>query len=104
MSAPGDSLPNERTALSWTRTGIALFGLAAIVLRLRFDRPSVLAVVTIVLCGGLAIAVLAGSVRRYRAAHLHQPGGRLPTDGKLPLLTVVLIVLIAIVALVEVVD
>ncbi|HCT78386.1 MAG TPA: hypothetical protein DGT23_17770 [Micromonosporaceae bacterium] len=95
-------LQNERTALAWNRTGLALLGLAAVVIRMRLDGPGVLAIITVVVCGLLALGVLAGGIGRYRAARSH-PGGRAGIDARLPMTVVAFVVVLAVVELVGII-
>ena len=75
---------NERTALAWQRTGLALFGATIVAGRLGMrDWPlaTVLALAPVLL---LSVAMMRLAARRYRYARatLHDerlgPGGRLP--------------------------
>lgn len=96
---PRAGLQNERTALAWNRTGLALLGLAAVVIRLRLEVPGVLAIITVMVCALLATAVLVAGIRRYRVAHAH-PAGRARIDARVPTAVVALIVVLAVVELV----
>jgi uncharacterized membrane protein YidH (DUF202 family) len=91
----GDGLHNERTALSWRRTGLALLGLAAVIVRLRFAWPPVAAVLTVAVCTLAALGVLIIGVRRYHAARTNQAGSAPAVDGHLSAAVVALIVLLA---------
>jgi uncharacterized membrane protein YidH (DUF202 family) len=75
---------NERTALAWQRTGLALFGATIVAGRLGMrDWPmaTVLALAPTLL---LSVAMMRLAGRRYRHAHAARhdrrqgPGGRLP--------------------------
>jgi uncharacterized membrane protein YidH (DUF202 family) len=98
---PRAGLQNERTALAWNRTGLALLGVAAVVVRLRLERPGVLAMITVAVCTLLCLGVLIASIRRYRAAHTH-PAGRSGIDARLPTAVVALIVVLAVIELVAI--
>ena len=75
---------NERTALAWQRTGLALFGAILVAARLGLRQWPVLTVVALGPSLVLSVAMLHLAARRYRRAHtaLHDvrpgPGGRLP--------------------------
>lgn len=75
---------NERTALAWQRTALALFGAVLLAARLGFRQWPVVTAVALGPALGLAVAMLCMSSRRYHRAHAalnglrHGPGGRLP--------------------------
>jgi uncharacterized membrane protein YidH (DUF202 family) len=73
----------ERTSLAWTRTTLAIIGLAALVIRLRIDHP-VLVVAGTVALGALLLTMIMG---RRRA------------DGLLPALVVGSVLVVATVEL-----
>jgi uncharacterized membrane protein YidH (DUF202 family) len=75
---------NERTALAWQRTGLALFGVTIVAAKLgmrHWPVPTVLALAPSLL---LSLVLMRLSGQRYRRAQvaLHEertgPGGRLP--------------------------
>ncbi len=70
MTAPTPTLDpgagNERTALAWQRTALALVAGAAILSRLTFDRLGVMALVSVAVAGPLGTWVLLESRGRYR--------------------------------------
>jgi uncharacterized membrane protein YidH (DUF202 family) len=76
---------NERTALAWQRTALALFGVILVAARLGFRQWPVATVVALAPALALSVTILRLTSRRYRQAHaaLHDdrqrpPGGRLP--------------------------
>ena len=75
---------NERTALAWQRTGLALFGAILVAARLGLTRWPLVTVVALAPSLALSVAMLHLAGRRYRQAQtaLHDmrpgPGGRLP--------------------------
>ena len=86
MSAPDldAGVYNERTALAWQRTALALIAGSAVVSRLTVDRVGVLAVVSLVVTMPLALWVMVESRGRYAhdAGVRRRPrsrGGRAPT-------------------------
>lgn len=95
----GRGLHNERTALAWTRTALALLGAVLLASRLTVDRLGALAVAFTVVALPLAAVVLAGASRRYRAARSRAPDGPVLPDGRLPAGVALLVVVLAIVEL-----
>jgi uncharacterized membrane protein YidH (DUF202 family) len=93
----GDSVPNERTALAWTRTGLALLGSALLAIRVVVDRFGPLTAAFAVVALPLAVVVLVGAGRRYRSARAALSGAqvRLP-DGRLPAGVAILLVVLAV--------
>lgn len=87
-------LQNERTALAWTRTALALLAASAIVARLALDRIGAAAMAVVLGMIPLALWGLAVSARRYRTAQraLHDESA-LP-DARLPVAMTLLTVLI----------
>jgi uncharacterized membrane protein YidH (DUF202 family) len=75
---------NERTALAWQRTGLALFGATVVAARLGARHWPVATVLALAPTLLLSVAMLHLASRRYRRAQaaLHDwrngPGGRLP--------------------------
>jgi uncharacterized membrane protein YidH (DUF202 family) len=92
----GDSVPNERTALAWTRTGLALLGSALLAIRVVVDRFGPLTAAFAVVALPLAVVVLVGAGRRYRSARAAlSTQVRLP-DGRLPAGVAILLVVLAV--------
>lgn len=97
MSAPFEAsatVANERTALAWQRTALALLAGSAVVARLTVDRIGVLAVLSLVVVLPLASWVMVESRGRYA----HDAGMRLrsrPRGGRAPFVLTVATVLIA---------
>jgi putative membrane protein len=92
----GDSVPNERTALAWTRTGLALLGSALLAIRVVVERLGPLTAAFAVVALPLAVVVLVGAGRRYRSAHAaRSTRARLP-DGRLPAGVAILLVILAV--------
>jgi putative membrane protein len=94
------SLANERTALAWTRTGLALVagGIALTSASRVADLPSFLDVVAAISCligGALAVRAAVGWARTERAIRLDQP---LPAPRSLTLLTAVVVVIALVMA------
>lgn len=86
---------NERTAMAWTRTTLALLVGVVLAARLAAEPLGIVAVVFGVVVASLALAMLVLARRRYRRAHdaLHAEDA-LP-DGKLPAMVTVIAVLLA---------
>lgn len=98
---PDPGRPNERTALAWQRTALALVVAAAIVGRLTSARLGPLGIVVLATAVGLGLWVLAES--RYRYAHdagtRSRGRGR---SGRAPFAVTVAVVLIGLAELVAV--
>lgn len=80
---PGSGVHNERTALAWQRTALAMLAAAAVVSRLTLDRIGVLAVVSLLVVLPLVLWVMLESRGRYAhdAGVRRRPrsrGGRAP--------------------------
>lgn len=67
---------NERTALAWQRTALAMVAGAAILGRLTFERLGWLAIILLGVAVGLCVWVLAESHWRYVQQLGHRPRGR----------------------------
>ena len=92
----GDSAPNERTALAWTRTALALLGSVLLATRVVVDRFGLVTAAFAVIALPLGVAVLVGAGRRYRSARVAlRTQARLP-DGRLPAAVAVLLVVLAV--------
>jgi len=92
-------LQNERTALAWLRTNLALLGVALIVARVVATRNLVLALALTTIAGTLSAWVGRRATRRYRtSAWSLSQEGMLP-DGRLPALVAALAALTGAVAL-----
>lgn len=87
---------NERTALAWTRTSLALLVGVILATRLAAEPLGVAAVVFGALMAPLAVLVLVMARRRYQHAHhaLHTDDA-LP-DGRLPALVALVAALLAV--------
>jgi len=88
------TVSNERTALAWQRTALALLAGSAIVARLTVDRIGALAVLSLAVVLPLAVWVMAESRGRYA----HDAGVRQrqrPRGGRAPLVLAVATMLIA---------
>lgn len=94
--AGGRSVPNERTALAWTRTALALAAAALVAVRITIDRLGALAVALAVLAVVLAIVVLVAAARRYRTAQTGLAAGDPLPDGRLPAVVSALVVVLAV--------
>ncbi len=73
MARSDPGVGNERTALAWQRTALALMAGSAILARLTFDRLGALALLSVVVALPLSLWVLLESRRRYA----HDAGTRL---------------------------
>jgi uncharacterized membrane protein YidH (DUF202 family) len=92
---------NERTALAWQRTALALVAGAALLTRLTLDRLGWFAVVSVVVAGPLAGWVFVESRRRYAqaaAVRARPRGGRAPLALALATVVVATVELAALVA------
>ncbi len=98
----GSGVPNERTALAWTRTALALLGAALLATRVVVERLGALASVFAAVALPLAVVVLVGAGRRYRTAHAMLSSQARPPDGRLPAGVAVLVVVLAVAELVYV--
>lgn len=84
LQEPDPGVYNERTALAWQRTALALVAGAAIVSRLSLDSLGVFAVLAVAVAVPVGGWVLWASRHRYHAHASVQPrararGGRAPT-------------------------
>jgi uncharacterized membrane protein YidH (DUF202 family) len=100
---PDPSVYNERTALAWQRTALALMAASAVVARLTLDRIGVLAVASVLVTVPLAAWVMVESRGRYaHTAGVRQRsrsrGGRAPTVLAVVTLLVALTELLALLA------
>lgn len=87
---------NERTALAWTRTALALLIGVVLAARLAAGPLGPAAVVFGLVVAPVAVAVLLLARQRYRRSHeaLHADGA-LP-DGRLPALVALVVLLLAV--------
>lgn len=65
MSTPDPGVGNERTALAWQRTALALVAGSAILTRLTIDRLGAAALVSVLLAGPMGLWIFVESRRRY---------------------------------------
>jgi len=86
---PAAGVQNERTSLSWIRTGLGLAGCALLAGRLAMLRHSPWAVLAAVACAVLASGVLSWSHDRYRRAARAMREER-PVDRVVPAMLVTL--------------
>ncbi|PSL02518.1 uncharacterized membrane protein YidH (DUF202 family) [Haloactinopolyspora alba] len=91
---------NERTALAWTRTALALLLAAVLATRLAAEPLGVLAVAFGAVTAPLAVLVLLMARRRYRRAHDALHGERALPDGRLPALVTLITGLLAVLEIV----
>jgi putative membrane protein len=95
---------NERTALAWQRTGLALFGVTLVAGRLGAGHWPVATAVALAPTLLLSVALMWLSGRRYRRAQaaLHDqrygPGGRLPFTAAAAVTLLGLAALVAVLA------
>ena len=84
--ASDPTAPQERTALAWRRTGLALLVGALTIGRLTLDSLGPVVVLPTVIAASLACWVLVESLRVRRMARTHpdQPGFSVLADGRLP--------------------
>jgi len=94
---------NERTALAWQRTALALFGTVVLAARLGFRQWPVATAVALAPALGLSLAMLRLSSRRYRQAHAALNGADRAPGGRLPLFAATSITLLGLAALAAVV-
>lgn len=96
-------LQNERTALAWQRTALALFGAVVVAARLGFRQWPVATALALAPALGLSLAMLRLSSRRYRQAHAALNGAGPAPGGRLPLFAAMSITLLGLAALAAVV-
>lgn len=94
---------NERTALAWQRTALALFGGVLLAARLGFRQWPVATALVLAPALALSVAMLRLSGRRYRQAHAALNGSARPPGGRLPLFAAAAITLLGLAALAAVV-
>lgn len=91
---------NERTALAWQRTALALFGVILIAARLGFRQWPVATAVALAPALALSITMLRLTSRRYRQTRAALQGiGERPPGGRLPFLAATAITLLGLGAL-----
>ena len=81
---PDPGVYNERTALAWQRTALALIAASAVVARLTLERIGVLAIASVLVAMPLAVWVMVESRGRYAhtagvRSRARSRGGRAPT-------------------------
>ncbi|RIQ31045.1 DUF202 domain-containing protein [Jiangella rhizosphaerae] len=86
---------NERTALAWTRTALALLVGVVLATRLAAEPLGPAAVVFGLLVAPVALAILLLARRRYRRSHEALHTDRSLPDGKLPALVALVTLLLA---------
>ncbi|SDT64029.1 DUF202 domain-containing protein [Jiangella sp. DSM 45060] len=87
---------NERTALAWTRTALALLVGVVLATRLAAEPLGPAAVVFGLVVAPVAVAVLLLARRRYRRSHEALHADRALPDGKLPALVALVTLLLAV--------
>jgi uncharacterized membrane protein YidH (DUF202 family) len=94
--ADGDDIgrANERTALAWQRTALALLGAALVLARLTYDRIGPVALIFLVIAVPSAVWVLLVSRRRY-LDHAASRADARPRGGRSALVVSALMVLLA---------
>ena len=94
---------NERTALAWQRTALALFGAIVVAARLGLRQWPVATVMALAPALALSVVIFRLSSRRYRRAQaaLHDVGRRAP-GGRLPFFAATAITVLGLAALVAV--
>lgn len=92
-AAPDPAAPQERTALAWRRTGLALLVGSLTVGRITIDTLGVAVVVPTVLGAALAVWVVAMALRERRLSRAHpdEPTFSVLADGRLPALVALLV-------------
>jgi uncharacterized membrane protein YidH (DUF202 family) len=91
---------NERTALAWQRTALAMFGAILVAARLGFRQWPVATVLALAPALGLSAVMLGLSGRRYRRAHAALLGnGQVGPGGRLPFFAAAAITLLGLAAL-----
>jgi len=95
-----EGLQNERTALAWVRSTLALLGTALLVARIAFNHElyggAAICAVTVVF-GAWTLRMIAAQRHRRSTAALH--GGQPLPDGRLPAATSVFVLAVAVSAL-----
>lgn len=86
---------NERTALAWTRTALALLVGVVLASRLAAESLGPAAVVFGLVVAPASLLVLVLARRRYRRSHEALHGARALPDGKLPGLVALVTLLLA---------
>lgn len=99
-----DNLPeseslDERTALAWTRTGLAVLVASLIVARLTLERLGPVSVVMAALGPVVTVAIVVSSRRRFQAAHEALRRGHPRPDARLPALVAGFTVAVALIEL-----
>lgn len=87
---------NERTALAWTRTALALLVGVVLATRLAAEPLGPAAVVFGLLVAPVALLILVLARRRYRLSHEALHAERVLPDGKLPALVALVALLLAV--------
>ena len=90
---------NERTALAWQRTGLALFGATLLAGRLGARHWPVATVVALAPTLLLSVAMMRLAGQRYRRAQAAQHDQRLGPGGRLPFTAAAAVTLLGLAAL-----
>jgi len=90
---------NERTALAWTRTALALLVGVVLAARLAADPLGVVALAFAIVVAPLALVILLMARRRYLRAHVALHQERDLPDGRLPALVALVTCLLAVLEL-----
>lgn len=99
VPARDPGLQQERTALSWRRTGLALVAGALAIGRLTMDTLGSAVMIPAVVVAGLAAWLVLVTLRgnRYAAAHPTEPHfDKILVDGRLPALVATLVAALAV--------
>ncbi|WP_129666949.1 DUF202 domain-containing protein [Phytoactinopolyspora endophytica] len=91
---------NERTALAWTRTGLALLLAVVLASRLTAEPLGLAALAFGLVVAPIAVAILVLARRRYGAAHRSLHVAQPLPDGRLPALATTVTVLLALLEIV----
>jgi putative membrane protein len=101
METPFDpGLQNERTALAWTRTGLALLVAVLLASRITVGELGVVTIIFTVFTLPLAVTVIVSAGRRYRISHRALESAAPLPDARLPAAVTVLVLSLAAIELI----